>query len=788
MKNGMIHPDFLNSIKEIGFCVIHRVSFEVLYCNDAFRELKERLWPQENSRSIYTSIAGRRLIDGVADKESFSMNYHDAYSGMELRVTFSKAVWVNGEEAYMLTIAVVSAGNDAVVWDRQLLEALVRVYPMITAVNLTRDTYSIMEYKNYLPKRSTVTGKYSDLHLHGLSKTHPDYQEIFAQKFSRENLLARFEAGENEEYLEALQLGPDMRYYWSSTHAIRLTNPYSSDVLQYILVRPIDEQKHLEEEIGRVRTAANRYRSAITMTFDHIYEVDAKNDCVYEIMLSGGNVGREKLSGTIEDLNRAMILDRMHPGHREKLGKDMPWMKVLPDENGNALKIYEDDWFLLQSSGEYRWERIQFIPSEDNPYEMLIFVKDIHEVKLREERQRGLLYEALASAEQANAAKRDFLSRMSHDMRTPMNAIVGLTTIARAKADDQEKVLDALDKIRTSSQHLLRLINEVLDMSRVESGKITLEEELFVISELLENVMASIRTQSREKNQTLVVDTQDMRHPRMVADRFRLEQIMLNLLSNAVKYTGQGGIIMVSLRDTVPTSEGVADLIVTVEDNGAGMTEEFVRRIFDPFEREITPETSQEQGTGLGMPIVKSIVERMNGTIHVDSKLGKGSCFTVSVPVRIPESSGEDRGADMRREEGVSEETVREKCRGKRFLLVDDNELNREIAQEILQMFGARVDLACDGQQAVDILMLSDAGKYDAVFMDIQMPVKDGYEATREIRASGRNDLKKLPVFAMTANAFQSDVQDALSAGMNAHIAKPLDVAALGRVLVKFLP
>ena len=784
MKNNMSHPDFLDSIKEIGICVLHRTSFDILYSNEALRVIKDRLWPQENSHSIFSSAAGHRLLNGIYGKESYSMNYHDAYSGEELRVTFNKATWVDSDDAYMLTIAVVDAENDAAVWNRQLLEALVRVYPMITAVNLTKDTYSVMEYKNYLPKRSSVTGQYSDLFQLALSRIHPDHQEAFSGKFSRENLLARFADGEEKEYMEVLQLGPDMRHHWTAAHAIRLENPYSGDVLLYILLRPIDEQKKLEEETNLARMEANRYRNAIMMTYDYIYEADARNDCVHEIILKDGKVERKKLPGTVADLSRAMIIDRIHPGYRDERVHEMPWMKVLPDENGNALKIYEEDWYLRKANGDYRWERIQFVPSGENPYEVLIFSKNIHEMKQREERQRELLYEALASAEQANTAKRDFLSRMSHDMRTPMNAIVGLATIAGAKVDDREKVLDALGKIRTSSQHLLRLINEVLDMSRVESGKISLEEEEFIISELLENVMASIRAQSKEKQQTLVVDTQEVLHPHMVADRFRLEQILLNLLSNAVKYTGRRGIIMLALRSTEPSPEGMADLIVTVEDNGVGMTEEFISKIFEPFEREITPETGGEQGTGLGMPIVKSIVERMNGTIHVDSKLGKGSCFTVGIPVRIP---GDCDKIGKRAGEDANENAVHEMCEGKKFLLVDDNELNREIAREILQMFGARVDLASDGQQAVDILLLREPGTYDAVFMDVQMPVKDGYEATRELRECGRSDLRTIPIFAMTANAFQSDVQDALASGMNAHIAKPLNLGALEDVLAKFL-
>ena len=680
------------------------------------------------------------------------------------------------------------AVNEAELWDLRLVDALKRVYPLILAVNLTKDTYFVMKDDDSATMADKKSGKYSALHLRGLASTHPDYQEAFANKFSRDNLLARYAAGEDEVYLEARQMGADRKYYWSSTHAIHITNRHSDDVLQFVMIYPIDDQRKLENEVDRIRAEANRYRGAIMRTFDHIYEVDTVNDRVYEIRLSIGAVVREEL-GTIEQVNRMLILDRMHPSHLETYGEQQPWLELLSvNVNSDILPdMYEDDWYLRQSNGEYRWERIQIIPSEDNPREIMIYSKDINELKQREEKQRELLFEALTSAEQANAAKRDFLSRMSHDMRTPMNAIVGLTTIAQAKIGDTEKVADALDKIRSSSQHLLCLINEVLDMSRIESGKITLEEEEFNISELLESVMASIRTQTTAKQQMLVVNTQELSTGWMRGDRFRLEQVLLNLLSNAVKYTGREGYIMLSIFDTVGAHDNMINLTICVEDNGVGMSEEFVQRLFDPFERETRPETAGEQGTGLGLSIVKSIVDRMNGTIRVDSALGMGTCFAVTVPMKLVQGAKVAEPVQVQPEETDEAEITEGKYQKYRFLLVDDNELNREIGQEILQMFGANVDLACDGQEAIDTLIQSPERYYDAVFMDVQMPVKNGYDATRELRAIVRDDLRELPIFAMTANAFADDVQDALDAGMNAHIPKPLDISVLTRVLDKFL-
>ena len=677
---------------------------------------------------------------------------------------------------------------DASLWEDRLVDAMKRVYPRILAVNLTQDTYFVLKDNGDTSGRGKRKGRYSALHLQGLSTTHPDYQEAFAGKFSRENLLARYAAGENEEYLEARQMGPDKRYHWATTHAVRVENRHNDDVLQVIMIYPVDAQRELEDQVDRARAEANRYRGAIMRTFDHIYEIDMANDRVYEIGFSNGRVKRE-VCGNIERMHQFLILDRMHPSNLESYGGVYPWLELLnrDGERTERKKIYEDDWYLRQSSGQYRWERIQIIPGEDNPDELMVYSKDVHDLKLREEMQRELLFEALASAENANAAKRDFLSRMSHDMRTPMNAIVGLTTIAQAKLGDDEKVADALNKIRSSSQHLLHLINEVLDMSRIESGKITLEEEEFNISELLESVMASIRTQTKEKEQMLVVNTQDLSNGWMVGDRFHLEQVLLNLLSNAVKYTGKGGFVILSLCDTTDPKEDTSNLMICVEDSGVGMSEEFMQHLFDPFERECRPETMREQGTGLGLSIVKSIVDRMHGTIRVDSAVGMGTCFVVEVPVKLIGSAAKECDAAPVEEQPCEEGICEGKYEKYRFLLVDDNELNREIGQEILQMFGAKVDLACDGQEAVDTLIQSPEGWYDAVFMDVQMPVKDGYAATRELRAVNRDDLREMPIFAMTANAFADDVQDALGAGMNAHIAKPLDLAKLNKVLDQFL-
>ena len=377
----------------------------------------------------------------------------------------------------------------------------------------------------------------------------------------------------------------------------------------------------------------------------------------------------------------------------------------------------------------------------------------------------------------ANLAKREFLFNMSHDIRTPMNAIIGFTALAQTHIDDRGQVEDYLKKISVSSQHLLSLINDVLDMSRIESGKVTLEAKPVHLPELVHELRDIIQAVVSKKDLSLTLDTVGVENEDVIADPLRLEQILINVLANAVKFTPDGGQIglWIVQKDTAPA--GYADFEFHIKDNGIGMSEEFQKHIFEQFARERTSTVSKIQGTGLGMAITKSLVDMMGGRITVKSEQGKGSEFTISLRFPI----GEAKTGQTPPAAKASVFT------GKKLLVVEDNELNLEIASTLLKEAGFEVDTAENGKIAVEKVEAASAGRYDLILMDIQMPEMDGYEATRRIRALPDAKKAALPIVAMTANAFEDDRKNALHAGMNGHIAKPLDIQKLFQVLSELL-
>ena len=413
--------------------------------------------------------------------------------------------------------------------------------------------------------------------------------------------------------------------------------------------------------------------------------------------------------------------------------------------------------------------------------------RELEEAVARERLQRQELTEsrealkdALAEAEYASRAKTNFLNNMSHDIRTPMNAIVGFTALASSHLDERETVKDYLEKITVSSQHLLSLINDVLDMSRIESGKMALEESEVHLPDMIRDLRAIVQPSVEAKQQELLIDTQDMIHEDIVIDRLRLNQIFLNLLSNAVKFTPGGGTISLRVVEKPAMTEDLTTFAFHIKDTGIGMSTDFASTIFDPFTREKTSTVSGIQGTGLGMAITKSIVDMMGGTITVSSEVGRGTEFVVTIPCKL------SRATENNAPEAAPAKE-RPDFAGRRILLAEDNEMNRMIAEAILTEQGFALDVAPNGEQAVAMVSEAPAGTYDVILMDIQMPVMDGYEAARQIRALADPQKAKIPIVAVTANAFEEDRKLALSAGMNGHLAKPYDIPAMLETLGRLL-
>ena len=390
------------------------------------------------------------------------------------------------------------------------------------------------------------------------------------------------------------------------------------------------------------------------------------------------------------------------------------------------------------------------------------------------EETQNTVAEALAAAKAASKAKSDFLANMSHDIRTPMNAIIGMTALIEHDAESPEKIREYTKKVNNSSQHLLGLINEVLDMSKIESGKLVLNSAEFDLKELLEQVEAGFRPQMNAKGQKFSITINQISHNWLIGDNVRVLQILNNLLSNSFKYTPTKGQIRLDVEELKQTSHNYAKICFRVSDNGIGMSSEYLSRIYDSFSREERTTVNTIQGTGLGMSIVKSLVDLMGGSINVDSIQGKGTQFVVVLDFKISERNEkrEEKPETVELDENTG-------LKGMHFLCAEDNELNAEILSELLEIEGASCEICENGQVIVERFKQSKPGEFDMILMDVQMPIMNGYEATKAIRNGTHPLAKTIPIIAMTANAFSEDIQNSLNAGMDAHVSKPVDMKTL---------
>ena len=675
----------------------------------------------------------------------------------------------------------------------------------------------------------------------------------------------------------------------------------------------VTDQKLAEEEAAREQLQERILLvSAISSVYPVIISMNLSRDTIKFIYLRSGlmvHMGGQTSYTQLYDEIRQSV----HPKDRDEFEH-----RLAPRRLREVLGKEKNEVFveakLLLDDGQYHWTSTQIIQVED-PYSAdglaVLISRRIDEQKYEEERQKQALQSALDNARAASRAKSRFLSNMSHDIRTPMNAILGMTAIAQAHLDDRQRVEECLRKVDLSGKHLLSLINDVLDMSKVESGKLTIKREPFNFAELVTEAAELVRPQAKAHELTLEVRPALLKNERVVGDPLRIRQVLVNVLSNAVKYTPSGGAVYLEFWQEECARKGYQRYGFRCEDTGLGMDKTFLERLFQPFERAADSAVSQVVGTGLGMAITKNLVDLMDGSIEVESEPGKGSVFTIAFPLEVqdapqdrvprewlgarslvvdddipvrenvvellntiglraePAADGRDavrrvldaqKGPDpfallivdwrmpdldgievarrVRAQIGekvpvviltanewaeseaeaktagvtaflskpfyqsklcyllseLSRDTDREKEEpkaageafafpDKRVLLVEDNELNREIARTLIEEHGIQVEEACDGVEAVEKFSLSEPGYYDLILMDVQMPRLDGYGATKKIRALDRPDAERIPIVAMTANAFEEDQRDARQAGMNAHFAKPIDARAFDRLL-----
>jgi signal transduction histidine kinase/CheY-like chemotaxis protein len=545
----------------------------------------------------------------------------------------------------------------------------------------------------------------------------------------------------------------------------------------------------MSEELSVSGFGENCYSYIINQAGRRLYKYTYENNFIngYNVLKSISGY-RFINGGSYEDLATAI-----------ESGKSVAQEFIYLDEETQA----ERNWFVAMASVKSAdWYVMLFVPTDvlgANTGELLnqtsrffiiltlivviiltifvyVLVTSQADKKLLRERELSneLLSQAAQKAEDASKAKGEFLSRMSHDIRTPINAVMGMTGIAVKHIDDKERVLDCLFKIEGSSQHLLSLLNDVLDMSRIESGKTGIVNERFDLSLCLESCAAIIEGQLSTRDLELVKEFENFEYPIVTGDELHLRQIFINILGNAVKFTLDGGKIY--FRASHYERDGESIFRFEVEDTGIGMSEEFLPHIFEAFTQEDEGSRTNYKGTGLGMAITKQFTELMNGEIWVESELNKGTKFTLEIPLEINRDVKPDTKAD---EESFD-------LSGMRIMLVEDNELNMEIAEELLKEQGAEVTSVENGKLALELFEKSDAGTFDAILMDVMMPVMDGLTATQKIRATQKADAKTIPILAMTANAYDEDVRKTKEAGMNAHLSKPIDVVVLYKTLAKF--
>ncbi len=801
------------------------------------------------------------------------------------------------------------------------------LFSRFAMVDLEEETYQYLAGTRPADDKVQVKGRYDELTEYLCSRFIEDSdRQEFASQITRDAVI---EAMEDEDDLRfECHMLQDGQPEWEHVNIIcleRKDGHVSKVLLSKQNITDVKERElQMEAEMSRAGRKERQYRIAITTNAICTYDINLTKDLIEEDIVrevDGRPVSFLKELGLEIPCSASEWFEKRKQFVLEESVKEYCAsinVKNLKEcfERGQAEVDVE--YWRRDFGEENICVRQSFIMTRDNETNdimVMVVAKDITESVKAQREQTQALQDALMQAQHANRAKSTFLSNMSHDIRTPMNAIIGFTTIAVSHIDNKDQVKDCLQKVLSSSNHLLSLINDILDMSRIESGKVQIKEQECNISELMHNLVNIIQPQVKAKQLELFIDTFEIANEDVMADSLKLNQVFINLLSNAVKYTPAGGSISFRIMQKTTFRHGYGDYVFIVKDNGIGMSKDFVNHIFEPFEREVTATQSGIQGTGLGMAITRNIVEMMNGTISVESELGKGSTFTVEITLKLQDveknaeqikeleglralvvdddfhvcdsvskmlkkigmrsewtTSGREAAyrARLAHEEGDSYHTyiidwqmpeisgietarkirkvvgkdapiiiltaydwsdIEEEAKaagvtafcakplfmsdlkaalvvanslgdkeeenaaawslvdfeGKRVLLVEDIELNREIAEVILEEAGFEVESAPDGTDAVAMVKQSEENYYDVILMDVQMPIMNGYEATRAIRNLARKDVRTMPIIAMTANALEEDKEAALKNGMNAHLSKPIDMEIFMEVLSKFV-
>lgn len=806
-----------------------------------------------------------------------------------------------------------------------IISGVKTLFSRFALVDFEEDTYRYMAGTASETKGIVDSGRYQDLVVYLASSVEESIRQEFLDFMDKQSISVAM--SERNDLRHECCVIRDGHPVWEHINIICLERRHNKASKVLLIRQNVTELKEREQRIQAERSLANRkerqYQLAIKSSSFCSFDFNLTRDLVEQDIIGfidGRKISFLELVGLEAPCKASEFFEKFKQfimtEYIEKYSSAVNIENLTRCFEQGEMEVVAEYWEECAGKEPICVRQSFVMTRDENSEDIMVMVlsKNITEQVKMQREQMQALQDALMQAQHANRAKTTFLSNMSHDIRTPMNAIIGFSTIAVNHIDNREQVLDSLQKVLSSSNHLLSLINDILDMSRIESGKVQIKEQECNISEQMHNLVNIIQPQIKAKQLELFIDTFEVVNEDIIADPLKLNQVFINLLGNAVKYTPAGGTVSFWILQKATFRQGYGDYTFIIKDNGIGMSPDFVEHIFEPFERESTVTQNGIQGTGLGMAITKNIVEMMNGTISVESEVGKGSTFTVDIRLKLqdteknetqikeleglrvlvvdddfnicdsvskmlkqiglrsdwttsgreavyraksaleegdsyhtfvidwqmPGLSGVDTARKIRdvfgndapiiiltaydwtdieeeaktagvtafcakplfmsdlkrvllavnnlqeKQDEIPEWTLAD-FSGKRIMLVEDNELNREIAEMILEEAGFLVETAPDGTDAVVLMERSEENYYDAILMDVQMPIMDGYEAARTIRKLSRKDVKNLPIIAMTANALEEDREAAFKNGMNAHIAKPLDMDVFISVLKKFL-
>ena len=777
--------NLLDSLTDISIYVIEEETHQLLYFNRrSLEHSRGKAVIGAKCYEVWPELCVHCPLNSMGEKSSIHSICYDPLMKTMVDVTANRIIWEGHIHAVVITVAPhrlnfeEQQGLKKI--EKMYAQSLVKVFDECVIVNLTADYYVNCQ-KDMMWTEIPQQGNFGvENRNYAQRVVHPEDLEQFNESFSREALLGQFREGRKKITRRMRRLTRDNIYHQVEFTAARIEQLGEDECWCVLVFRDIQDEYLLEQqrdvEISQLVTAAKEaYQMLIAVNLSrntyHMIEYDR-----YPIKKPGDE-------GSFEELIERE-LSTVHPDYRElfqsKFSHSALINAFMRGERIVAMEVPHMD-----QEGHCHWSFTQVIRVESASTDDLLEItlsrnidqeRQMQEAMLEKERRaKQLLEEALQKAEAASQAKSEFLSRMSHDIRTPMNAILGMTQLAMLNLEDRVKLKDYLEKISGSGTHLLELINEVLDVSKIESGAAELVESEFNLKSLVMDVAEMVQVSAEQKKQTLSVKMDDDLNVSVSGDERRIRQVLVNILENASKYTPAGGNIIFSLEETEQREQNTGTYRFVIRDNGIGMKQEYLKHIFEPFSRADDSRISKIAGTGLGMTIVKNLVSMMGGDIQVESRYGKGSKFQVTLcltkcgapaPVTPTEMTGK-----------------RNAFAGIRVLLAEDNELNRQIAVERLEILGVKVETVENGREAVEAVCTHPAFYYDLVFMDVQMPELNGYEATGQIRASKLEAIEELPIIAMTADAFAEDVKQARLSGMNGHLAKPISIGKLQSAL-----